>query len=374
MPNTDFSSARKQHIHTQVSLRKPLRCGFAVVLCSCLFYGAAQCRAQEAQSRDVAAAARQERVRREQETKPPHVYTDEDLRRDKILTPDDEARLAGKRKPDAPPLRETDGTTLDASGLPELPLGDVARLYRSARRATQSPFHIPFDEPVFASPIEPIQPIQPGSELAPSVPMKIAPSHPRTVIAPAARVVAPGVQNAPLRRRDPFSRQFVPVAPAGPVVSSAAPVATAPSLSRKAAPVEPTVAPKVNPAAPAANSVNPVAGMRTVTVRAGDTLWRIAQENLGRGSRWHEVLAANPSMTSPEALKAGMQINLPVDERAPRKSRVKVGSGDTLSKIAQAQYGRAGYWRCIAEANPTVNDANRIYEGEELILPPSCKP
>src|ERR1700751_3332526 len=115
MPSTDFSSVRKQDIHTKVSLRKPLRCGFAVVLCSCLFYGAAQCRAQEAQSPDVAASARQGRFRREQETKPPHVYTDEDLRRDKILTPDDEARLAGKRKPDAPPLRETDRTTLYAS-------------------------------------------------------------------------------------------------------------------------------------------------------------------------------------------------------------------------------------------------------------------
>ena len=373
MPNTDFSSVRKHHIHTKVSLRKPLRCGFAVVLCSCLFYGAAQCRAQEAQSQDVAGAARQERARREQETKPPHIYTDEDLRRDKILTPDDEARLAGKRK-DGPPLRETDGTTLDASGLPELPLGDVARLYRSARHATQSPFHIPFDEPVFASPIEPIQPIQPGLELRPSVPMKIAPSHPRAAIAPAARVVAPRVQNAPLRRRDPFSRQFVPVAPGGPMVSPAAPIVTAPNLSRKAAPAEPTIAPKVNPAAPAVNPASPVAGVRTVTVRAGETLWKIAQENLGHGSRWHEVLAANPSITSPEALKAGMQINLPVDERAPRESKVKVGPGDTLSKIAQAQYGRAGYWRCIAEANPTVSDANRIYEGQELVLPTNCKP
>jgi LysM repeat protein len=365
MPNTDFSSVRKHHTHRQVSLRKPLRCGFAIVLCSCLFYGAAQCRAQEAQSPDVAEAARQERARKEQ-TPAKHVYTDEDLRRDRILTPEDEARLAGKRK-EAPPLQETGGASLDASGVPELPLGDVARLYRSARRATESPFHIPFDEPAFASPVEPIQP---GVELVSPVVPKIEPSHPRMVIAPATpshRVTAPMVQNAPLHRRDPFARRFVPMAPATPAVSAPAPVASVPNMPRKVAPVVP-------PVAPAANPVILVAGLRTVTVRSGDTLWRIAEENLGRGSRWPEVLAANPSVASPEALKVGMQINLPADVRAPRESKVRVNAGDTLSKIAEAQYGRAGYWRCIAEANPTVSDANRIFEGQELVLPNRCKP
>jgi nucleoid-associated protein YgaU len=111
-----------------------------------------------------------------------------------------------------------------------------------------------------------------------------------------------------------------------------------------------------------------------VTVRSGDTLWRIAEENLGHGSRWREVLAANPSIASPEALKAGMEINLPADVRPPRASSVKVKAGDTLTTIAAAQYGRAGYWRCIAEANPSISDANRIFEGEELVLPNRCKP
>ena len=366
MPNTDFSSVRKHHTHRQVSLRKPLRCGFAVVLCSCLFYGAAQCRAQEAQSPDVAEAARQERARKEQ-TQPNHVYTDEDLRRLKILTPEDEARLAGKRK-EATPLPEPGGATLDAVGVPELPLGDVARLYRSARRATESPFHIPFDEPAFASPV---QPVEPRLDLASPVVPKIEPSHPKAAIAPATpshRAVAPIVQNAPLHRRDPFARQFTPAAPsvAAPVAAPA-PVVSAPSLSRKVAPAAPSAAPSVNPAAPAA-------GLRTVMVRSGDTLWKIAAENLGRGSRWPEVLAANPSITRAETLKAGTQINVPTDVRAPRESKVKVSAGDTLSKIAEAQYGRAGYWHCIAEANPAVSDANRIYEGQELVLPNRCKP
>jgi len=369
MPNTDFSSVGKHHNHThrQVSLRKALRCGFAIVLCSCLLYGAAQCRAQESQPQDVAEAARQERSRKEQ-VQPKHVYTDEDLRRDRILTPDDEARLAAKRK-DAPAPLETAGATLDATQLPELPLGDIARLYRRARQATQSPFHIPFDEPAFASP----EPVQPALELASPVEPKIAPTHPSAVTMPAmpshaARVVAPRISNAPLHRRDPFARHFTPAPPStAAVVAAPAPVVSAPRLSRKVAPVAPSVAPAVNPATPAAV-------LRTVTVRSGDTLWRIAEENLGHGSRWREVLAVNPSVLSPEALMAGMQISLPADVRAPRVSRVKVNAGDTLTKIAAAQYGRGGYWRCIAEANPAVSDANRIYEGEELVLPDRCKP
>ena len=65
MKQTDLSSfGSKQHVHTQVSLRKPLRCGFAILLCSCLLFGASKCRAQETQ--DAAEASRQERARKEQ--------------------------------------------------------------------------------------------------------------------------------------------------------------------------------------------------------------------------------------------------------------------------------------------------------------------
>ena len=58
-------------------------------------------------------------------------------------------------------------------------------------------------------------------------------------------------------------------------------------------------------------------------------------------------------------------------------SRVENGhtipSLDTLSKIAQAQYRRAANWRCIAAANPQIQDANRIFEGQELLLPANCQ-
>ena len=154
MTSTDLSSSGKPHKHTRVSLRTPLRCGFTVVLCSCLFAGAAQCRAQASQ--DVAEAARQERARQEQQKKQKHVYTDEDLRRAKILTLDDEARVEARRQQQAAPVEEQAQAPIDADGqLGQLPLGDIARRYRNAKLAAQTPgpFHLPFDEPVFAAPV-----------------------------------------------------------------------------------------------------------------------------------------------------------------------------------------------------------------------------
>src|SRR5260370_16934987 len=95
MASTDLSSSGKPHVHRRVTLRQPLRCGFTIVLCSCLFFGAAQCRAQAAQ--DVAEAARQERARKEQAKKQKHVYTYEDFLPSKIPTPSATALLQPKR-------------------------------------------------------------------------------------------------------------------------------------------------------------------------------------------------------------------------------------------------------------------------------------
>jgi hypothetical protein len=112
MTKTKLSSSTNQHVHTQVSLRKPLRCGFTILLCSCLFLGASQCRAQETQ--DAAEAARQERARKDQPQPPKHVYTEDDLGRAKILTPEDEARFAAQRKLPSSPTDPQTQVPLDA--------------------------------------------------------------------------------------------------------------------------------------------------------------------------------------------------------------------------------------------------------------------
>jgi nucleoid-associated protein YgaU len=552
MPNTDLCPSRKMHVHTPVALRTPLRCGLSILVCSCLLFGAQQCRAHAQQ--DVAEAARQERARKEQAKKSRHVYTDEDLKRDKILTPDDEARMAADRKQPSPVDPATEDLLGANAELGQLPLGDIARRYRNAKRAMQAPeFHLPFDEPILAEPI-----FAAPSFAAPAAPIResvehvgpaaselnvmtarpvIAPARPHLAPAQPKAAAAPAINQPALRRVDPFAKRLTPAAPvtvapipAGPVhraipaplaptavpsalnaapaapplerprpnftpsaslatpapikphvVISAPPApnatAAAPSVAPAApringdgpsfaspsapmaAPVKPRItisappaplvtppvpkpapaaprfsmlrptftspiaseiapaktagaprlaiaapsvptirpsAPKGAPAAPrfsvfrrtftppTASEIAPVplesstaaavVRAHTVTVQSGDSLWSLALGHLGRGSRWRELLAANPTVTDPNRIAAGTQLVVPEQPSAlTLDTKVSVRDGDTLSKIARAQYHRAANWRCIAAANPQIQDPNRIFAGQELLLPANCQ-
>ena len=49
----------------------------------------------------------------------------------------------------------------------------------------------------------------------------------------------------------------------------------------------------------------------TYKVAEGDSLWDIAEANLGNGIRYKEILALNPSITSEDTLRVGARLNLP---------------------------------------------------------------
>jgi nucleoid-associated protein YgaU len=51
-------------------------------------------------------------------------------------------------------------------------------------------------------------------------------------------------------------------------------------------------------------------GFETVTVRPGDSLWKLARHHLGRGRRWRALLTANPWISSPNHLRIGSQIRV----------------------------------------------------------------
>ncbi len=425
MTNTDLSSSSKPHVHRRVSLRQPLRCGFTILICSCLFAGAAQCRARAPQ--DVAEAARQERARKEQAKKQKHVYTDEDLRRAKILTADDEALVESRRKQQPVSVEEQAQAPVDAdTGLAQLPLGDIARRYRNAKLAAQTPdpFHLPFDEPVFAAPVISVPELEPplpsfspahpnvlparpnAAAVAPAIsspaPLQVldpaislpklarpaqsfSPAHPNLAPGHPDSVIAPVISSpAPLRRLDPFTRRFAHSAP--PPVSRIAPAAPQPKAAAPIAPstAPPTVAPAITPSlpkpsvtvsiAPPPGSVKTSSPLHTVIMQPGDSLWKLAQQNLGRGSRWQELLAANPGIVDPTRIAAGTEIVVPARVTGLKSDlKVTVKQGDTLSSIARGTYGRAAAWRCVAQANPEIADANRIYEGQQLLLPFNCK-
>src|SRR6202040_2196368 len=120
-------------------------------------------------------------------------------------------------------------------------------------------------------------------------------------------------------------------APIAPVFANAESIAT-PDLGFAA--FRPTTQP-----APAAPAFSNAAGPRSVIVKYGDSLWKLAQINLGDGHRWHELAAINPGIVHPEHIVPGTPINIaataPVAPTAPSDSTVTVRKGDSLWKIAQ---------------------------------------
>lgn len=348
----------------------------ALLLVSFALVGAVQSRAQDQnndqKSQAVAEAARRERARKQsQARKSKHVYTAEDLKRERILTPEDRAQVearknaptpAGTQKPqDAVAGSLASGET-DAESLPsDAPLGNVARRLRKQKQSQQlqrsAEFPLPFaDAPVLASPKPPVQPLHPPVMVRPPV----------TVIHPAPRVVAP---LRPFVKRSPFERpRILPRASEVPRTLAVPPRTVAPG------PAPPTVLPAPSPPR-VHNTPSPsISGkLAVVTVKPGDSLWKFAAERLGNGRRWQELLALNPGLRNPDVIKAGREIVLPVSVASRRTStKYTVLHGDTLWTIAQSQLGRATFWSCIAHANPDVRDANLIHGGQVLLLPASC--
>ena len=71
--------------------------------------------------------------------------------------------------------------------------------------------------------------------------------------------------------------------------------------------------------------------------------------------------------TAPRARPADLAADAPEDV-AGRSYTVK--AGDTLSKIAQREYGDAGEWRKIYEANKdTIKNPDLIYPGQTFNIP-----
>ncbi len=67
-----------------------------------------------------------------------------------------------------------------------------------------------------------------------------------------------------------------------------------------------------------------------------------------------------------------LTVEMPEPEAIPEPEATlyTVKSGDTLSKISQEQYGSAGKYMAIFEANkPMLKDPNKIYPGQTLRIP-----
>ena len=114
---------------------------------------------------------------------------------------------------------------------------------------------------------------------------------------------------------------------------------------------------------------------RTHVVGTGEELWDIAEQQLGSGDRWREIVEANPGLDATERLEPGTRLRLPEEPDAARaagssETRVVVQRGDTLWGIAERTLGDPLRWPEIHEANRVlVADPDEIEVGWVLRLP-----
>ncbi len=258
-------------------------------------------------SQSLGDIARQERARKEhQPPRATRVYTEEDLARPKILKPEDRARFEAARKSWRAPAGEQ-AAQVPRGGMQstEISLGEIARRYRLLKQTQETQesnkaLRLP-SQPVLASPTF-------------SRPPSVPPPEP---ISDASK---PWVIGSP-----------------GP---------------------------------PKGGALRTVFRVR---VQPGDSLWKLAKRYLAGGVQWRQLAALNPEIANPEFIRYGKWIRLPVEPSGDRPAnRVRVRKGDSMWKLARAELGRGEAWVCIAEANPHLQNVDLIYPGQTLIIPTTC--
>ncbi|MEU6324418.1 hypothetical protein [Streptomyces sp. NPDC047009] len=158
-------------------------------------------------------------------------------------------------------------------------------------------------------------------------------------------------------------------------------------------------------AAEAEQSATSAGDTRTYTVREvrpAESLWSIAERELGDGERWRQIAALNEGRTMTDGqvfransfLQPGWQLRLPAPAATAHDTHpqpvdnlpasggssrvVTVEPGDSLSKIAQDELGHAARWPVLFKASkgarqpqglPDITDPDVIYAGQQVIVP-----
>lgn len=304
-------------------------------------------RAQDTQ--DAAEAARAERARKAATAKTPkHVYTEDDLKRAQILTPEDQAKVAA-RKNNPTEKKEEQAKSGGENAPGEESLGEVARRYRKEKAEREAARLLEQGN---------------GSQF----PMKL----PETTMATPKPLVQPKMETRPMEklrrgvgagRVSPFEPRPLSPAPRETVVPNA------PKIS--IAPLEPKAGVAI--AKPEVNA--PVAGMVARRVERGDSWWKLAETYMGSGARWKKLRGMNSTATearTPELLLLGSTVMVPagvVGRRVVTGKSVTVKKGDTLWSMAREHLGRGTAWKCLAEANPELGEPEQLQVGARVRFP-----
>lgn len=113
--------------------------------------------------------------------------------------------------------------------------------------------------------------------------------------------------------------------------------------------------------------------IRVHTVADGETLSAIAETELGDGSRWPEIFAANRAVVRRfDVIFPGMQLILPTGPPPAQQLRFMIVTpGDTLSALALERLGDMTRWAEIFALNGDVlTNPDVLVAGQVLQLPP----
>jgi nucleoid-associated protein YgaU len=313
------------------------------------------------QAQDVAEAARQEQARKAAKQQiPPHVYTTEELKQKKILTSEDQARAEARNKKPYQPGAEQNAESRPTEANPEPEsLGTAARRYREEKAAREAeeaakknfaPFPYDIPTPSVAAPTPAVFPgrrsLPPVNSLERATPKSLPNSSPSKSGTEAGR------------RISPFQPRPLVVAP--PAFSG--------SLGSKEV-MRDTVQPRPKGSIPSREKYE----TQVVQVQRGESWWRLANQYLGSGSKWPELRRLNDKMNGPaELLLAESLVVVPIRSdrgEVSQSGTVIVKPNDSLWKLARENLGRGSEWPCLAHANPQISDYKHLAIGTSMQLP-----
>lgn len=173
------------------------------------------------------------------------------------------------------------------------------------------------------------------------------------------------------------SLAFVAAPLSGHLIDPPHPAAAASSASGAGDPVRANVPERE--ATIEASSGAPTDGEDLPTVRylvkRGDSLWRIAENELGDGRRFPEIVALNESVLGgrPDFISPGTVLLVPAEtglRRTGAEREYVVRAGDTLSEIAESRLGDENLHPRIFEASRQIEQADgRMLSDPDFILP-----
>jgi nucleoid-associated protein YgaU len=242
--------------------------------------------------------ARQERERQKEQTpRTTYVYTNDDLKKDHILVPEDQARVLAARRNASTPAVEASQNPAPASPVASS-ASSIASVSVLPNISAQA---IPDSDTRASASVGAIMPTPVTLE----IPREAAPAHlPSTYI---SRQVSTGTH-----LQTQLSKQ--PVIGIGPSDSWLSSTTGKKSVRPRVATtfVTRSDSPELQPRAVVREREPLDSGIGdVVTVEPGDSLWKLAKRYLGRGSRWRELAQLNPQISDANVIHADEWIYIP---------------------------------------------------------------